>query len=109
MKTALADPSTYDLAEQVGAELARLGYAVANGGYGGAMEASAKGAKGAHGRTIGVTCPAWSSQPNRFLDCVVETDCFRDRLFKLIEMGPPDTWSCRAARARSLNWPWPAR
>lgn len=43
-------------AEQVGAELAKLGATVINGGYAGVMEASAEGAKKAGGITVGVTC-----------------------------------------------------
>jgi uncharacterized protein (TIGR00725 family) len=46
----------YELAYDVGYSLAHAGYVVANGGYQGIMEASAKGAKDAGGMTIGVTC-----------------------------------------------------
>ena len=43
-------------AEQIGAELAKVGAVVINGGYAGVMEASAEGAKKAGGITVGVTC-----------------------------------------------------
>jgi len=77
----------YDVARQVGQVVASLGYAVANGGYGGTMEASAAGAKRAGGRTIGVVCSIWRSQPNRFIDEVVQTTAMHERLTRLVELG----------------------
>ena len=77
----------YDTAFAVGRVLGELGYAIANGGYGGTMEASAAGAKSAGGSTIGVTCSVWSSQPNEYVDEIIVTDKLADRLGKLIELG----------------------
>ena len=77
----------YDTAFAVGRVLGELGYAIANGGYGGTMEASAAGAKSAGGSTIGVTCSVWSSQPNEYIDQTIVTDKLADRLAKLIELG----------------------
>jgi len=77
----------YEQALGVGAVLARLGYAVANGGYGGTMEASAAGAKQAGGRTVGVTCSLWRSMPNRHIDRLIATDSLFARLEKLLEVG----------------------
>lgn len=51
----------YRQAEEIGKTLGRVGYIVANGGFGGVMEASARGAKKARGVTIGVTCYAFES------------------------------------------------
>lgn len=52
-------PGSPDYADGVacGRLLAEAGYAVATGGYGGAMEAVSRGAAAAGGRVIGVTAP----------------------------------------------------
>ncbi len=77
----------YETARAVGQKLAELGYTVANGGYGGTMTASARGAKDAGGKTIGVICSIWPSKPNRHIDTVVVTDSHWHRVQKLIELG----------------------
>ena len=74
-------------AEAVGRKLAELGYAVANGGYGGTMEAGARGARQAGGYTVGVTCSLWRSRPNAYLSEVVETSCLSERVRKLAEVA----------------------
>lgn len=74
-------------AEAVGRKLAQLGYAVANGGYGGTMEACARGASQACGHTIGVTCSLWRSSPNAYLSEVIETSCLSERVGKLAEVA----------------------
>ena len=52
------------------------------------MEASAKGAKDADAKTIGVTCSAFRrSQPNAYIDQEIQTANLHDRLKKLIELG----------------------
>lgn len=50
--------TAYEAARECGRLLAEAGYAVATGGYGGAMEACSRGAADAGGRVIGVTAPA---------------------------------------------------
>jgi len=50
--------AAYEAARECGRLLAEAGYAVATGGYGGAMEACSRGAADAGGRVIGVTAPA---------------------------------------------------
>jgi uncharacterized protein (TIGR00730 family) len=76
--------SAYDL----GFALATAGWTVCNGGYGGTMEAAAKGAKDAGGSTIGVTCTIFGrSGPNPYLDRVIETCDLFTRLTQLIELG----------------------
>ena len=77
----------YEVARGVGRCLAELGYAVANGGYGGTMAASARGAKEAGGRTIGVTCSLWRSEPSEYIDEVVTTESLSERVSTLIELG----------------------
>ncbi|HEX9829152.1 MAG TPA: LOG family protein, partial [Bacteroidota bacterium] len=49
----------YRLAFTLGKHLAQGGFTVCNGGFAGIMEASARGAKEAHGSTIGVTVNAF--------------------------------------------------
>jgi len=77
----------YHHARAVGGVLAGLGYAVANGGYGGTMEASARGAKEAGGRTVGVTCRVWASPPNRFMDEIIQTADLFECAQRLLEVG----------------------
>ncbi len=77
----------YREALEVGGLLATAGFTVINGGYGGVMEASARGAKEAGGTTIGVTIRAFRrrSGANRFIDTeFCEKDLF-ERTRKLIE------------------------
>lgn len=86
-----ADPAEgseeYALARAVGQVLARQGYGIANGGYRGTMEASARGAKEVGGQTVGVTCSLWKSQPNKYIDRIEQTDELSERLGKLISLG----------------------
>ncbi len=58
----------YREAWAVGHELARSGFVVCNGGYGGIMEASARGAKEAGGTTIGVTVETFTRKANNWID-----------------------------------------
>lgn len=77
----------YLAAQRLGGLLAEAGFAICNGGYGGLMEASARGAKEAGGHTIGVTCDVWTSTPNRWITEEVRTRSFMERLMTLIERG----------------------
>ena len=85
------DPSQgderYAEARAVGRVLAELGCVVANGGYGGTMEASARGAVEAGGQAIGVTCSIWSSRPNRYITRQISTSSLADRVATLIRIG----------------------
>ena len=80
------DPE-YRAARAAGRRLAELGYAIANGGYGGTMEASARGASEAGGEVIGVACSIWKSAPNPYLTETLLTSCLPERVGKLIELG----------------------
>ena len=76
----------YVEAFEVGRLLAESGFAVLNGGYSGVMEASARGARTAGGRTIGVTTSSFRfrSGPNAYIDTEhCEADLF-DRTRRLI-------------------------
>lgn len=77
----------YALAFALGAELAAGGFTLCNGGYGGIMEASARGAKSAGGRTIGVTIKGPGRAANQWIDKVIEMDSLLERLQKLIALG----------------------
>jgi len=77
----------YAEAQAVGRVLAELGRVVANGGYGGTMEASARGAVEAGGTAIGVTCSIWSSHPNRHVTQQIATSSLAERVATLIRIG----------------------
>ena len=77
----------YILAEAVGAKLASLGYTIANGGYYGTMEASARGAKQAGGEVIGVSCSIWNSKPNSYIGRGIITTSYDERLETLIKIA----------------------
>lgn len=83
-----AGSAGYEQAYEVGYELARAGFVVANGGYAGTMEASAKGAREGGGTSIGVSCGAFKrSEVNEYIDREIETANLKERLAKLIELG----------------------
>jgi len=77
----------YREAQRLGRLLAEAGYAVCNGGYGGLMEASARGAREAGGHTIGVTCTIWERTANPYIIKEIRTRDFPDRLMTLMECG----------------------
>ncbi len=73
---------------ETGKLLAEAGFVVCNGGYAGAMEASARGAKEAGGKTIGVTTREFKkSHCNPWIDEEKIAKSWRERLFQLIELG----------------------
>jgi uncharacterized protein (TIGR00730 family) len=77
----------YERALDVGRRLAAAGFAIVNGGYGGVMEASARGAREAGGRTIGVTTKVFTSRPgaNPWIETEESTADLHDRTRRLIE------------------------
>jgi uncharacterized protein (TIGR00725 family) len=75
----------YRTAWELGRELARAGFAVCNGGYGGTMEASARGAKETNGETIGVTVEDFPRTANRWIDTEVRTKSLAERITKLVD------------------------
>lgn len=86
-RAAPPDPA-YSLALETGRLLARAGFTIANGGYGGTMLAAAKGAVGAGGEVIGVTCSAFkSSRANEYITREIVTASLDDRLDTLIKLG----------------------
>jgi uncharacterized protein (TIGR00730 family) len=78
----------YAEAENLGALLARAGFALINGGYTGTMEATAKGAREAGGRVIGVTSTVFpGSVLNEYVDEEIPTDDLYNRIRELIAHG----------------------
>jgi len=86
-RPAPGDPD-YVLAECLGKELAGAGFTVCNGGYGGIMEASARGAKKAGGKTLAVVSSSFAGKAaNRWSDEAVIMNSLVDRMMKLVELG----------------------
>jgi uncharacterized protein (TIGR00730 family) len=86
-RPAPGDPE-YVLARTLGRELARAGFTVCNGGYGGIMEASSRGAKEAGGETIAVVSRSFAGKrANRWIDEVVTVDSLVDRMVRLVDLA----------------------
>ncbi|MGD0339982.1 MAG: LOG family protein [Bacteroidota bacterium] len=79
------DTAQYTIAYEIGRALAKAGYIVCNGGYGGTMQASACGAKEAGGETIGIVTQYFSRIPNKWIDTVIEVPTMIDRLMELVK------------------------
>ncbi len=80
--------AAFQLAYEVGKLLAQAGFTIANGGYGGTMLASAKGAAEAGGEVIGVTCSAFkNSTANKYVTREIVTASLDERLDTLIKLG----------------------
>lgn len=78
----------FEDALELGRELAARGFVIANGGYGGTMLASAKGAREAGGEVIGVTCAAFGRKgPNEYVSREIATETLDERLKTLVEIG----------------------
>ncbi|RPI14062.1 MAG: TIGR00730 family Rossman fold protein [Lysobacterales bacterium] len=76
----------YRLAREVGAALARAGFAVMTGGGSGIMEAANRGAREAGGPSLGcnIVLPR-EQQPNRYLDRFIQLDHFFVRKVMLVK------------------------
>jgi uncharacterized protein (TIGR00730 family) len=77
----------YEEARKLGRELATGGCTVCNGGYGGTMEASARGAKEAGGKAIGVVSEFFGIEPNKWIDKKIVVKSLTDRLMELISLA----------------------
>src|SRR3990172_2833734 len=77
----------YETARRLGAALAGVGFRVASGGYGGAMEGVSRGAREAGGKTIGVTAAVFRSQANAGSKEEPRVAPGQGRLLKLVELG----------------------
>ncbi len=77
----------YESALELGRLLASAGFTVCNGGFGGTMEAAAKGASQAGGHTIGVTVGMFGGKANKWIKEEIARASLVERLQKLIELG----------------------
>jgi|ERR1700674_964510 uncharacterized protein (TIGR00725 family) len=78
----------YEEARVLGRALAKHGFAVCSGGYGGVMEAVSHGAKEAGGKTYGVTAEFFkAAKLNPWIDVEVRKKTWEERLFELIRRG----------------------
>jgi len=77
----------YEEARMLGAILARAGFAICSGGYGGVMEAVSRGAKEAGGKTYGVTAEFFKPKVNAWIDEEIRVKSWQERLFELIRLG----------------------
>ena len=77
----------YAEARALGEALARAGFAVCSGGYGGVMEAASRGAKEAGGKTYGVTAEFFKPKANAWIDVEIRVKTWQERLFELVRLG----------------------
>ena len=78
----------YEEARVLGRALAKHGFAVCSGGYGGVMEAVSRGAKEAGGKTYGVTAEFFTAAKlNSWIDTEVRMKTWEERLFELIRLA----------------------
>jgi uncharacterized protein (TIGR00730 family) len=75
----------YEEARILGRALAKHGFSVCSGGYGGVMEGVSRGAKEAGGKTYGVTTDFFTNAKlNSWIDLEVRMKTWEERLFELI-------------------------
>src|SRR5260370_690982 len=75
----------YEEARTLGRALAKHGFSVCSGGYGGVMEAASRGAKEGGGKTLGVTADFFkTAKLNSWIDVEVRMKTWEERLFELI-------------------------
>src|SRR3981081_4558221 len=75
----------YEEARILGRALAKHGFSVCSGGYGGVMESGSRGTKEAGGRTVGVTAEFFkNAKLNTWIDEEVRLKTWEERLFELI-------------------------
>lgn len=79
--------AAYEEAREAGRLAGRAGYDLVNGGLGGAMEASARGAREAGARVTGVTLALFGKQGNAFLDEERRAADFWERTRLMLDLG----------------------
>jgi uncharacterized protein (TIGR00725 family) len=91
--------AVYEAARDAAQLLARCGLTVVSGGFGGEMEAAARGAREGGGKTIGVTFyPTLATRfeagagASSYLDREIKTETYLERTLKLIALG--DAFLC---------------
>jgi uncharacterized protein (TIGR00730 family) len=84
----LEGEADYEVARVLGRALAKHGFAICSGGYGGVMEAVSRGAKEAGGKTYGVTAEFFTAAKlNSWIDTEVRMKTWEERLFELIRLA----------------------
>jgi uncharacterized protein (TIGR00725 family) len=81
------ETAEYTSAYETGSELAKSGFVLCNGGFGGTMEAAARGAKEAGGKTIGIIAIAFGASANKWIDETIVVETPLDRMMRLIATG----------------------
>lgn len=81
------DEEIYQLAREVGAELARHGWGVVCGGLGGVMEAACRGAREAGGLTVGILPGADRAGANPYVEVVIPSGMGEARNALVIRAG----------------------
>ncbi len=76
-----------ELAERVGAEVAKRGVILASGGLGGIMEAASRGAKREGGLTIGILPTDSKEHANEFIDIAIPTGLGYARNYLVAKTG----------------------
>jgi uncharacterized protein (TIGR00730 family) len=90
---AIPGDDAYERARELGQGLASAGFRLCNGGYGGTMEAAARGAREARGtdtsaETIGVICDIFGDRSaNSWIDEIRHSTTLFERLEQLIALG----------------------
>jgi uncharacterized protein (TIGR00725 family) len=77
----------YEEARLLGRALAKAGFAVCSGGYGGVMEAASRGAKENGGKTYGVTAEFFKPKANAWVDTEIRMKTWQERLFELVRVA----------------------
>src|SRR5437879_9376505 len=81
----LEGDADYEEARVLGRALARHGFSICSGGYGGVMEAVSRGAKEASGKTYDMTADFFkNAKLNAWIDLEVRMKTWEERLFELI-------------------------
>ena len=78
---------TLELAEKIGAEIAKRGVALACGGLMGVMEAACRGAKTHNGVTIGILPSDSKEDANKYVDYAIPTGLGYSRNFLVAKTG----------------------
>ena len=77
----------YQEALELGRALAREGFAVCTGGYGGVMEAVSRGARESGGRVLAVTSSFFRRHANPWVEHETQVATWQERLFELVRLG----------------------
>ncbi len=85
--TCKSGETDYVLAHDLGRAIAEKGGVIVNGGYGGVMEASAKGARSAGGHTIGITTQEFKSVCNPYITEEKKVGTWQERVFALMAIA----------------------